>query len=154
MFGASVAHAAETTATASANILEEVTVSNTSGLAFGTIVADPDDAGTISVDTDGDRTCGDLVCSETASAASFDVTGTTGETVTISVPADVTLTNDDGDEMTADLTSSDSTLTLVDLSDPLETGNNTFTVGGDLGVAADQADGDYTGTFTVTVDYE
>ena len=48
--------------------------------------------------------------------------------------------------MTASLTPSTGTITLA--------GGDSFSVGGTLNVGANQADGAYSGTFTVTVDYQ
>ncbi len=145
-FGATAAHAATATADAQANILAQVTVaSDGSALDFGTIVTGAA-ASTVAVNAAGAATCGaGLVCSGTTSAAGFDVTGTTGEVVDISADASVTLTGPSG-TMTASLTPSATSLTLA--------GGDSFTVGGTLNVGANQADGAYSGTFSVTVDYQ
>lgn len=144
--GATAAHAASATATARAKILRQVTVTNTSDLQFGTIVTGTA-ASTVVISPAGARTCGTgLFCSSTFGAAGFDVTGTSGQVVTVQIPASVTLTSG-GNSMTASLSSSASTLTLA---------NNaaSFSVGGTLNVGANQADGDYEGTFNATVDYQ
>ncbi len=147
VMGAGAAQAATASADATANILEQVTVtSDGSDLAFGTIVTGTA-ASTVAVASDGTATCGTgLVCTGTTSSAGFDVTGTTGETVDVSADATVTLTNPDGDDMTASLSPSVSTIVLD--------GTDGFAVGGTLNVAANQADGLYEGTFSVTVDYQ
>jgi Mat/Ecp fimbriae major subunit len=140
------AQAATASATARARILRQVTVTNTSDLQFGTIVTAAA-ASTVVVSTAGARTCGaGLVCSGATTAAGFNVTGTTGQVVTISVPASVNLTSG-ANSMTATLNSSASTATLV-------ANAASFSVGGTLAVGASQADGDYAGTFTATVDYQ
>jgi Mat/Ecp fimbriae major subunit len=144
--GATAAHAATASATAKAKILRQVTVTNTSDLQFGTIVSSTA-ASTVVVSTTGARTCGTgLVCSSTASAAGFDVTGTSGQVVAVSVPASVTLSSGTN-SMTASLNSSNSSLTLA-------ANAGSFSVGGTLSVGANQADGDYSGTFSVTADYQ
>jgi Mat/Ecp fimbriae major subunit len=147
--GATAANAASATATAKAKILRQVTVTNTSDLQFGTIVSSTT-AASVAVDTAGARTCNatgsGLVCSGTTTAANFNIGGTTGQVVTISVPASVTL-NSGTDSMTATLTSSATTATMV-------ANAGSFTVGGTLSVGAGQADGDYSGTFSATVDYQ
>lgn len=145
--GATAANAATATATARAKILRQVAVTNTSDLQFGTIVTGAA-ASTVAVSTAGARTCGSgLVCSGTTTAANFNVTGTAAQIVTVSVPGTVTLSAG-ANNMTASLTSSGATLTLG------AGGTGSFTVGGTLSVAAAQADGDYAGTFTATVDYQ
>ena len=89
----------------------------------------------------------DLVCTGTTTAAGFTIGGTTGQVATISVPASVTLTNALLTTMSASLVSSAATV-------PLVANAGAFTVGGTLSVAANQQDGDYTGTFTATVNYQ
>jgi Mat/Ecp fimbriae major subunit len=144
--GATSAQAATASATARAKILRQVTVTNTSDLQFGTIVTAAT-ASTVAVSTAGARTCGaGLVCSGATTAAGFNITGTSGQVVTISVPASVTLTSGTNN-MSATLTSSAATATLASNA-------ASFTVGGTLSVGASQADGDYAGTFTATVDYQ
>jgi Mat/Ecp fimbriae major subunit len=144
--GATTAHAATASATAKAKILRQVTVTNTTDLQFGTIVSSPT-ASTVTVSTAGARTCGtSLVCSGTSTAAAFGVTGTSGQVVTVSVPSTVTLTSGTN-SMSSTLNASAATLTLA-------ANAGSFSVGGVLSVGANQADGDYSGTFTATVDYQ
>ncbi len=144
--GATAANAATASATAKAKILRQVTVTNTSDLQFGTIVTGTA-ASTVIVSSAGARTCGTgLVCSGAFTAAGFNVTGTTGQVVTVSVPASVTLASGTN-SMTASLSSSNSTLTLA-------ANAGSFSVGGTLSVGANQADGDYSGSFNATVDYQ
>jgi Mat/Ecp fimbriae major subunit len=144
--GATSAQAATATATARAKILRQVTVTNSTDLQFGTIVTGTAPS-TVIVSTLGARTCGaGLVCSGVTTAAAFAIGGTTGQIVTISVPATVQL--DSGtNNMIATLTSSAATATMV-------ANAGAFTVGGTLTVGADQADGDYAGNFIATVNYQ
>lgn len=139
---------ASASATARARVLKQITVANTSDLDFGTIVAGTA-ASTVDVTTAGARTCGaGLTCTGTTTAANFNITGTVGSIVTISSPATATLTSG-ANNMTVTLNRSASTLTLA-----AGAVNGAVTVGGSLGLAANQADGAYTGTFSVTVDYQ
>ena len=99
------------------------------------------------VSTAGVVTCGaGLVCTGTTTAAGFTIGGTTGQVATISVPATVTL-NSGANSMSASLAASAATTTLV-------ANAGAFSVGGTLSVGANQADGDYAGTFTATVNYQ
>ena len=140
---------ATASATARARILKQITVTNTSDLDFGTIVAGTA-ASTVAVSAAGVRTCGaGLTCTGTVSSANFNITGTTGAIVTVTGDNSVTLANGTGGTMTAALTRSASTLTLV-----AGAVNGTVQVSGTLSLAASQADGAYTGTFNVTVDYQ
>lgn len=140
---------ASASATARARILKQITITNTSDLDFGTIVAGTA-ASTVAVSAAGVRTCGaGLTCTGTVSSANFNITGTTGAIVTVTGDNSVTLANGTGGTMTAALTRSASTLTLV-----AGAVNGTVQVSGTLSLAANQADGAYTGTFNVTTDYQ
>ncbi|MCU0728820.1 MAG: DUF4402 domain-containing protein [Sphingopyxis sp.] len=137
-----------TSATARAQILRQITVTNTSDLDFGTIVAGAA-ASTVVVSTAGARTCGvGLTCTGTTTAANFNIVGTNNAVVSVGGSNSVSLTNGSGGTMTAALVrSAPASLTLS------ATGTGSVTVGGTLALGASQADGAYTGTFNVTVDY-
>ncbi len=142
------ANAATADGTARATILQQVTVTNTSDLQFGT-VAIGTGGGAVTVATGGGRTCATtLVCSGATTSAGFSVSGATGMNVGISVPGSVTLTETGGATMSAALASSATSLTL------LGTAADAFRVGGTLNVGGTQAAGAYAGTFTVTVNYQ
>jgi len=142
------ANAATADGTARATILQQVTVTNTSDLQFGT-VAIGTGGGAVTVATGGGRTCATtLVCSGATTSAGFSVSGATGMNVGISVPGSVTLTETGGATMSATLASSATSLTL------LGTAADAFRVGGTLNVGGTQTAGAYAGTFTVTVNYQ
>lgn len=144
-FGATSAQAATASATARAQILRQVTLTKTADLDFATIVTAAT-ASTVQVSPAGVRTCGaGLTCTGTVTAAAFGIVGTTGQTVTLAAAGPVTLTSG-ANTMTATLATSAATRVL--------TGTDSFTVGGTLSVGANQADGVYTGSFNVTVDYQ
>jgi Mat/Ecp fimbriae major subunit len=145
------------TATASANILQSITVTNSQALDFGTIV--PGSAASTVVVSPGSstvaatRTCGSgLTCSGGFSRAVFDVTGTHAALVDVTGDSSVDIENADGDSMTVTLNYSNSSMTLVRAT-PTSTPAGSFYVGGSLAVGADQAAGAYSQTFSVTVDY-
>ena len=143
---ASAAHAAQATATAKAKILAPLTITNNSDLDFATIVSGAA-ASTVTVTPAGAPTCGSgLTCIGTVSAAGFTLGGTSGASVGISGPATVTLTSG-SNNMTAALTYSATSVTL-------SSGAGTFSVGGTLNVGANQAAGNYSGTFNVTANYQ
>jgi Mat/Ecp fimbriae major subunit len=144
-FAATGAQAATATATAKAQILQQLTVTKNTDLDYATIVTGAA-ASTVIVTPAGARTCGvGLVCTGTATAASFGVVGTIGQVATVSVPATVTLTSG-ANSMSSTLVSSTALMTLA--------ATNNFQVGGTLAVGASQADGAYAGNFTVTVNYQ
>ncbi|MBA3895617.1 MAG: DUF4402 domain-containing protein [Sphingomonadaceae bacterium] len=145
--GATSAQAATATAFAKAKILKQITVTKSADLDFGTIVTGAA-ASTVTVSSAGVRTCGaGLTCTNPATAAAFGVTGTSGAVVTLAAAGPVTLTGSNGGTMSATLNTSAATMTLTAGPDP-------FTVGGVLSVGANQTDGVYQGSFTVTVDYQ
>ena len=147
-FGASSAQAATASADATATILQQITVTKTADLAFGTVVVGTT-GGNVTVANDGTTAiscAAALACSGTNGAASFNVVGTVGEAVTVTVDPSVTLTSG-SNSMTASLNPSYSgTHTLV-ASDVLR-------VGGTLTVGASQASGVYSGSFDVVVNYQ
>ncbi|HEY0447354.1 MAG TPA: DUF4402 domain-containing protein [Allosphingosinicella sp.] len=146
--GSTSAQAATASATARARVLRALTLANNNRpLEFGAVVA-TGSAGNVVISAAGTRTCDTTIsCSGTVSAAQFDLTGTASEVVVIDAAASVTLTSGTN-SMTASLQESAATVTLSG------TGTGAFSVGGTLAVAANQAEGVYTGTFNVTADYQ
>jgi Mat/Ecp fimbriae major subunit len=148
---ASTAYAANATGEARARILRQLTLTNTSDLQFATIISGAT-ASTVAVSVAGVGTCGPtLVCTGTTTAANFDIQGTNNAVVLVGGDAAVTLTGSLGGTMGATLDYSTNSLTLT--QGPGTVGGS-FQVGGTLSVGANQASGDYTGTFNVTADYQ
>ncbi len=148
-FGANAAHAADATATATAQILEQITVTRTSNLNFGTIVPDTAASGDVSVAATaaGARTCdANLTCAGagSVSSAAFDVTASAGSTVAVTGLSGLTQLTSGGNSMA---------IALVGSTLDMSSGSDTLYVGGDLTVGANQATGTYTGNFTVSVNY-
>ncbi len=144
---AATVQAAATTGNATATIIIPIAIANTTALAFGSVVSSAS-ADTVVISPAGVRTCGGtLTCTNTVTAGAFDVTGGTGETYTISLPASTTVISGPNN-MTVD--------TFVSTPTPTGTltgGAETLLVGATLQVAASQANGSYTGTYSVTVNY-
>ncbi|WP_260581653.1 DUF4402 domain-containing protein [Sphingopyxis sp. PET50] len=93
-------------------------------------------------------TCGSgLTCTGTTTAANFNIAGTSGAVVLVGGDSSVTLNGSLGGTMTSTLTYSATNVTLS------ATGGS-FQVGGTLSVGANQAAGDYSGTFNVTANYQ
>ena len=145
---AATVQAAADTGNATATIIIPIAIANTTDLAFGSVVSSGS-ADTVVVSPAGARTCGGtLTCTNSVTAGAFDVTGGTGETYTISLPASTTVISG-GDNMTVD--------TFVSTPTPTGTltgGAETLLVGATLQVAASQPNGSYTGTYSVTVNYQ
>ncbi|MEQ8410395.1 MAG: DUF4402 domain-containing protein [Erythrobacter sp.] len=145
-------------ATATAEVLDALTLDRTSGLDFGTMVVDG--AGTVSLAADGTLDCSasDIVCSGTSAVAAFDVTGTANKAVTINLPTgEIDLTHPDLTAATAD----EHTIELdafvsSEAGDEITldgSGDGSFTVGGSIEFDGSEAAGIYTGSFDVSVEY-
>ena len=143
-------------ANATATIVKAISINKVTDLQFGKIIADPTAAGQVAIQTDGSRTivAGNVVLFNQGSdhqAASFKTIGSPGAAYYLVFPADgsVSLTGPSGsDPMTIEgfVHSASGTLDAT-------TGEETFNVGATLNVGANQAPGQYTGTFTVTAAY-
>jgi hypothetical protein len=143
-------NSASTSASASARVVAAIALSNTAALNFGDVVAGGS-LGTVVMTSAGARSAtGGTTLGNTnsAAAAGFTVTGVSGSTYAISLPgSNITVGDGGGHSMTVD------TWTGSKASGTLSSGTDTFTVGGTLHVAASQVAGSYTGTFSVSVNY-
>ncbi len=144
---------ASATANATATIIAPIAITNSSALAFGNIAVSATNPGTVTVAPDGTRTALNgatlPVVAGTVGAATFTVTGEGTSSYAITLPATaVTLTGGGGGTMTVDTFTSTPSGTGT-----LAAGTQTVTVGGTLHVGAAQTPGNYTGSFTVTVNY-
>lgn len=147
------AHAATSaTATATAEVLNTLTLTADTSLDFGQIAANS--GGTVSVNANASvSTTGGLVSTGTRAPASFTVTGSKGAVVAVTLPTSAaTLTRSGGSEtMSLDgfNTNPNGAVQLDQTS-----GQGTFAVGGTLHVASNQTPGIYSGTFAVSVEYQ
>ncbi|PIW25691.1 MAG: hypothetical protein COW30_18940 [Rhodospirillales bacterium CG15_BIG_FIL_POST_REV_8_21_14_020_66_15] len=131
---------------ASVEIAAPISVTQDTALAFGNI--GPSAAsGTVAISLAGAQsvTGGVTALGGTVAAGAFSVTGANGASYSVSVPASVTLSGP-GTAMTATLNH--------DGGGSLTAGTDTFNVGGTLSVGANQTAGSYSGTYTVSVDYQ
>jgi len=143
---------ASASANATTTIVPAITITKTSDLQFGLLVAGP--GGTVIVGTDSSRTANGPAALSNASypvsAAAFGVTGGASLVYTISLPTSTTLTGPSSATMTIN----------AFVSNPSGTGTmgaggtSTVNVGATLTVGASQTAGAYTGSFTVTVNYQ
>jgi hypothetical protein len=136
------------TANATVNIVSPLTLTRTAHLNFGTIVG-PFAGETVSMDDADNENCGGLTCSGTQSSAHFDVSnGTANQALDIVV--DPTVDMDDGVHpvLTVALTGPASAVSTDG------SGNASFGVGGSFSIPSGQGDGLYSGTFSVTANYQ
>jgi hypothetical protein len=150
VLGASSYAANTATSNATATVIAPIAIVGTVDLQFGKFAASGT-TGTVVMTPAGVRTAtGGVVLSAVApgAAASYNVTGDTTASYTITLPASaVTITSGANNMTVASFTSTPAT------TGTLTAGAQTLTVGGTLSVGASQATGAYTGTYTVTVQY-
>ncbi len=128
-------------------------ITRTADLSFGAFTAGS--GGTVAVAASGlrTRTGGVILVNQggSASAAQFNVSGTGGAVVILTLPADGTVTLSDGSHTMALNTFVSSPVGLGTLSGG---GTLSFSVGATLSVGASQPPGSYSGVFSVTVVYQ
>jgi hypothetical protein len=155
-FSASALSQVSATATASATIITPIAIANAGDMNFGNIAVSTA-PGTVVLPATLAPTrtvtggCTLPATTGTVSAAAFTVTGQTGFTYSITLPASASLTGP-GTPMTANAFVSTPTVLAGGL---LTAGTQTLYVGATLNVAAAQTAGVYTtaAAFTVTVNY-
>lgn len=142
----SAAMAASATGTANAQVLAPIAITAGTALNFGTIAGNG--AGTVIVTPGGARSfTGGVVGTAAAFAAgTFNVTGTGGATFAMTYPGSFNVSANAGANTMAVTVNGAATGTLSG-------GTASFPVGGTLTVGAAQAAGAYTGTYSMTVEY-
>jgi hypothetical protein len=152
LFAANTYGQVSATANATATIITPIGITNSTPLAFGNVAANPTLTGTVVITPAGVRTAtgGATLPAVTGTfgVATFTVTGEGTSTYAITLPASATLTGTPSGTMTVDNFASTPSGTGT-----LAAGTQNITVGGTLNVGAAQAAGSYTGTFSVTVNY-
>ncbi len=145
---ASPAYATSANGDASVQILQAISVTKASDLNFGKVVAAAT-ASTVAVGEDNSRNCGAaLTCYGATTAGAFNVTGTAGQTVTVSIDSpSITLSDGGSNSLAATVSTTTSSLVLTG-------GTGNFKVAGLLNVGANQAAGTYAGQYTVSVNYQ
>jgi len=148
--GLQIAEADTAGASAGADIIPPLMVMAWEELDFGTIVPGTDQSGEVSLSPAAERTClAPLSCPrDDAQPARFAIGGETGRVFTVGLPASIELENETGSTMTAH------NLVSAPESGVISAGKAEFLVGGTLTVSSSQPVGVYTGTYTVTVEYQ
>lgn len=149
------AAAASLNVPAQTTIIQPISLAKTADLQFGRIIARTT-ANRVTINpTTGARTASlgatTLAPGTPSSRATFTITGAPGLTSTITLPATVTLTRSGGGA-----TMTVNTFRRTPTGNPVipATGSYTLNIGARLNVGANQAMGDYTGSFAVTTDYQ
>ncbi len=155
LFGFASISFAQTTGNATINvgatIAQALKITNVEDLHFGTIAVTSSGSttSTITAASDGSRTGTAVYIGENYTIGEFLIEGEKGQTVNLSVDASAKLTKG-SDEMNIVFARS-----IAGNSFELDSssGKTTMYVGGTLTIADDQASGEYTGTYKVTVNY-
>lgn len=138
--------AATASGTASASVLQPIAITAGQSLEFGAFAGNS--AGTVVIDTAGARsaTGGVLLANNngTYRQGQFSVTGTGNSTFAITYPSAFNITSG---------ANSMSVTVAGPATGTLSSGSATINVGGTVTVGANQAAGSYTGTYTMTVEY-
>ena len=146
---ATPAHAATITAVTSANVVKQVALAKLQDMDFGTLTF----AGfagnrTITMSRLGVLTCAaDIVCSGVAKLARFNVQGTNKLTVLLTYTGGTLSNGTDSIPFTAN---GPATITMANSGAP----GTDFDVGGTLDISPTLVGGVYTGTMTVTAEYQ
>jgi hypothetical protein len=151
---AAPAQAVTQSATVKVNVVKPLTLSALQNMDLGTLTL----AGgtwsnvTVGISRVGVRSCSNanVVCSGSTAVARFNVTGSNKQVVLITAP-NVTLTNQTDSSKTLTLTvDSPGSVTLKSSGAP----GIDFDLGGSITLNSTTADGSYSGTMNVTVDYQ
>lgn len=150
---ATPAAAATDDARGRATVLRQISVVRTGDMDFGTILRGTTAGRVVINASTGARTVtgGVVMAGGTPRRATFTITGTPNRVVTIRLtPTSTTLTNGTGGTMLVNaFTLNGSANRRLSAAGTIALG-----VGARLNVAANQADGNYTGTFTLTINYQ
>jgi hypothetical protein len=140
-------------ASVSATNIQAISISGNSSIDFGTFYAPTSGSGgSVIIAPDGTRSSPQgkvTLAGGSPSAASFSVGGSPNTAYTVTVSSPGTLTNGSGASMAIGSFTHDNTDDALPAS-----GSETINIGASLTVPKNQASGTYTGTFTVTVDYQ
>lgn len=149
-------HQATGTGDASARIIKGIAINQETELDFGTIISMANQE-TVTIDaSSGARTSTNSnnltnQFSSLPKAGEFKVTGEANATYTISLPTNP-ITIEDGSNNNMSVDNFTHNLTTTPTLD--NNGEQVFKVGAQITINAGQAAGNYTGTYTVTVDYQ
>jgi hypothetical protein len=144
-------------ATAKGTVLLPLTLSETQKLDFGTVIADTTSAGDVLIDAvTGARTVASPVVGVPTNPGQngiFQGAGSPGTVVDLSMTAPAVLTSGSNtlvvNDMSFDNAGALTTSRTIDLTGAFSVG-----VGGDFAIAANQPNGLYTGTYSVTASYQ
>lgn len=130
---------------------EPLSVTEVQEMYFGAVL--PTNGGTVTLDTQNGLTYTGVTMFDTTIGKSgiFRVSGIGGRHVNITKPSNATISNGSNSMSLSNFVLSSESITLPDTS--LDEAMETFSVGATLNVNANQAEGLYTGTYEISVNY-
>ena len=147
------AEAVTQNAAVNVNVVKPLTLTAQQNLDLGTVTLGPGtwSSATVGISRTGTFTCNsNVVCTGAPQPALYKVTGTNKMVVKITAP-NVTLTNQNDNSKTLTLTvDNPGQITLTSSGEP----GVTFGIGGSVVLSSTTADGNYSGTLSVTADYQ
>jgi hypothetical protein len=145
------------TGSATANVFRAISISKTADLAFGKIIRPSTGAGTVSLSAAGVRTVtgtGALAFASPApTRATFTVGGEGGQAVTVTIPTTFTMTSGANTLTVTTASTGGGAQTLSSTLGNAGSNPTAIAVGGSFPMSSATPTGAYTGTFTVTVQY-
>jgi hypothetical protein len=141
-------------ATVKVTVVKPLTLTALQNLDLGTITL----AGgawsnvTVGVSKEGVLSCANanVVCSGATATARYKVTGTNKQVVTVSVPNTILTNQSDPTKTLTMVADTPTSITLTSSGEP----GITWDIGGSIVLSSTTADGTYSGTMNVTVDYQ
>ena len=157
---AGVAHAGTGTGTTTSSVRRPITVTNTQSMAFGSLIR-PTAAGTVTLNAQTGahtKTASIRWVGGAFQRGIFTVNGTPNKVVTVSLPIFTLIRSGGPQTMTANTlrmsVNGGAQATISGTRNLGATGTLTIGIGGRLNVAANQVAGDYSGNYTLTVNYQ
>lgn len=134
-----------------ASVITPLTLSESSTLEFGQLQSSGT-AGTVVIDAADGRTAtgGTTLEGGTVQSGTWSVQGEPSTAYTITLPeSDVVLSSGSDSMIVTDFTDSEGGSAVTDGA-----GTDSFSIGATLNVGADQAEGDYSGSYEITIAYQ
>lgn len=155
--GGGAGGSASASSTALANVFRAISISKTADMSFGKIIRPSTGSGTVSLTAAGARTVTGTgavgIASPTPTAAAFSVSGEGGQAVTVTIPSSFAMISGANSLTVTTVSTGGGVQTLNSSLGNAGTNPTAITVGGSFPMTSTTATGAYSGTFTVTVQY-
>jgi Domain of unknown function (DUF4402) len=143
--------------TATASVFRAITITKTADIAFGKIVRPSSGTGSVSLTAAGVRsvtgTGSFAFASPSPTSAAFSVNGEGGQAITVTIPTSFTMTSGVNSLTVTTVSTGGGVQTLSSSLGNAGTPPTAITVGGSFPISSTTPTGTYSGTFSVTVQY-